>query len=146
MIAYVDSSALVKKYVEERGTDRTRRWLEEAESISTSLLTPLELTSFLERSKREAKIDSPTYRRLKATIEQDLFDGVILLIGIDLDIIRLASRLIRQRRLRVQDAVQMASALKAYKESEQEVEFICADHSLLEAARLEGLRCHDVSV
>lgn len=141
MIGYIDSSALVKKYIGEPGSDRVENLFREVVSVLTSVLTELELVSFAERAKRESKIDSPEYRRIIAAFERDFQDGAISVLAIDHDVLRNARRLIRQRRLRVQDAIQLASALSANRLAGGEIVFICADRSLLEAARLEGLKC-----
>ena len=144
MIVYVDSSAAAKKYIDEPGSEKARRLLGQATVISTSLLTVVEMISFLERSKRERRIDSPTYRRMGGAMEKDLYE-IICLVGMDQSLIREAARIVRQRRLRTQDAIQLASALATQRNNRGELEFICADRRLLEAARLEGLKCQDVS-
>lgn len=145
MILYTDSSALVKKYSEEAGSREVDRLFKTASYVVTSALTDLEMVSFLERAKRETRINSATYREISANIDKDLRGAFISLIDITPPMLKLAKRLIRQRRLRVQDSIQLATALEANKDLFQALCFLCADQALLEAARLEGLRCFDVS-
>lgn len=145
MIAYIDSSALVKKYIAEIGSDNLRGLLRHTSSLITSLLTELEMTAFFERSKRESRLDSSLYRQITAAFEKDSRTGNIGFIAIREEIMQTAKRLIKQRRLRVQDAIQLSSALIALKSAGQILHFICADHFLLDAARIEGLKCYDVS-
>lgn len=145
MILYADTSALAKKYNKEIGSEDVRRLIDESVSILTSTLTELELTSAIERAKREGRIDSPSYRAIYASIEHDVRSGAVSLVSIQGEIIQDAKRLIRQRRLRVQDSIQLASALAARRSADSEIIFLCADRALLEAARLEGLKCPDIS-
>lgn len=141
MICYADTSALVKKYILESDSEWARAILEQCEIVWTSALTDLELVSAVERAKRERRIDSPTYRDIVAAIDKSLLQKSISLIAISTDILRYAKRLIKQRRLRVQDAIQLASALVLDRRSPSPITFLCADRLLLEAARLEGVRC-----
>lgn len=141
MIYYADTSALLKKYVDELGSDRVQSLLEECDTLWTSALTELELVSAVERAKRERRLDSPNYRYAVAAIEKDLDQEVYSVIAMSAEIFKLAKRLIRQRRLRVQDAIQLASVLVVDRRSQSSVLFLCADRLLLEAARLEGVRC-----
>ena len=50
-----------------------------------------------------------------------------------------------EHRRNAQDAIQLACALDAQERLGDSMQFLCADHGLLEAARLEGLKCKDVS-
>lgn len=143
MISYCDTSALAKYYQEEPGSARMKNLMAQSEKIVTSALTELELTSFVERSKRERRIDSPTYRTIYGAIEKDIRSGVIGLVEIESAILKNAKQVLRQRRLKVQDSIQLATALAVHKRSGGAVDFICSDHALLEAARLEGLRVID---
>jgi uncharacterized protein len=52
MIIYADTSALVKLFVTEFDSDRTRRALQNAQALGTGLLTRAELGSALARSAR----------------------------------------------------------------------------------------------
>ncbi len=117
----------------------------EAKSVITSVITALELTAAVERAKRESKLLSPDYRKMVATMDEDLRTGVIGLITLDSPILSLAKELIKRRRLRVQDSIQLASAVKAHKKAPGSLRFVCSDHALLEAARLEGLQIVDPS-
>ena len=146
MIIYCDTSVLAKKYLEEAGRQRVEELLKQTEYLMTSVLTKLELVSMLERAKREGRLDSPSYRQATAHMERDIAYGEINFIMIHEDILNLSMRLIRQRKLRVQDSIQLATALEASKEADSNYSFVSSDHALLEAARLEGLRCIDPTV
>lgn len=143
MIAYFDTSALAKRYVEEAGSDRVSHWLKEIEHLETSALTELELTAFLERCKREHRVDSPGYRRIMAGIERDIRVGMVSLVAMDQEILKSGKKLIQQQRLRVADSIQLATALSSHRRFSGSMHFVCADQALLRAARLTGLKCLD---
>ena len=145
MIAYCDTSALLKRYVKEAGSTQVHEILAAAEYVLTSTFTELELTSAVERLKREHVIDSSTYRNAHTAIEKDFRQKIFVLLDIESDTIHQAKRVVRQRRLRAPDALQLASALTTAKEFSPEVVFLCANGALLEAARVEGLHTRDVS-
>ncbi len=143
MISYLDTSALAKYYHDEPGSTRMQQLISQEGRIVTSALTELELTSFAERLKRERQIDSPAYHLVHRSIEKDIHSGKIGLVEIEAAILKNALRLIRQRRLKVQDSIQLATALAVHKRSDGSMDFVCSDRALLEAARLEGLRVID---
>lgn len=143
MIYYADTSALTKRYLDEDGSVRIQDCLAQGEYLLTSFLTKLELTSAIERAKRSARINSPTYRNVIATFEYDLRNEAFSFVHISPHIINVASRFIRTRRLSPPDAIQLASALEVQPSANDAYTFLCADRCLLDAARLEGLRCID---
>ena len=51
MIAYMDASALVKRYVEEAGTEEVSRLISESEVVGTSAVTRVEVAAALSRAK-----------------------------------------------------------------------------------------------
>lgn len=55
MRVFFDSSALVKRYVREAGTDAVRRWCDQATEIVLSGIALPELVSSFCRLQREAK-------------------------------------------------------------------------------------------
>lgn len=145
MLLYADTSALMKKYIHESGTDRLLDLLAEAEFLFTSALTELELIAGLQGMKKMHRLDSPSCRKIAASMDQDLLRGSISVVGISQEVVSLSRRLIKQRQLRAPDAIQLSSALLTRRRSHTPTHFLCADQKLLDAARLEGLRCLDVS-
>lgn len=145
MLFYADTSALMKRYVRESGTDHLLDLLAEAEFLFTSALTELEMIAGLERMKKMGRLDSPSCRIVAASMDQDLLKGSLSVLGISQEVVSLSRRVIKQRQLRVPDAIQLSSALLTQRRSHTPTHFLCADQKLLDAARLEGLRCLDVS-
>lgn len=145
IICYGDTSALAKRYLDEEGSQHAREVFGEAEYVTTSILTQLELVATIERAKQLARINSPEYRFVTSVMEREMREGTITLLDMNAIIFRHAIRLIRQRRLKSPDAIQLASAVETNKHFHDAVLFVCADHTLLASARLEGLHCRDVS-
>ena len=141
MLYYFDSSALFKHYINEIGSDTIHALINETEYLETCVLTELEIVSALERMKREHKINSPIYRHTMEHFQKDIHNGTISFLNPQKDTWAEAKRLIQQRRLRVGDAIQLASALEMEGRFEEDIQFVCADNQLLHAAQLEGLEC-----
>ena len=52
MIAYLDSSALVKRYIQETGTDNVVALIDDAEAVGSVMLTQVEIASALGKAAR----------------------------------------------------------------------------------------------
>jgi len=57
VIAYLDASALVKRYTTERGSDLVRRFLEEADIPATAILTRGEVTAAFAKAIRVGALE-----------------------------------------------------------------------------------------
>lgn len=145
MICFADTSALMKRYCVEPGSEQLREYLLHAEYCYASAFSQLELVAAIEFAKRQRRINSPEYRGITAKLEADIRRGLYSLIDVNADILQRAMPIIRVRRLRAPDAIQLSTALEIQKRVDSELQFLCADHHLLTAARAEGLRCRDVS-
>jgi predicted nucleic acid-binding protein len=73
--AYIDTSALAKRYLPECGSDELDRFLENVERASISRLVVVELSCVLARRRRNREIDARTERRVMAAFEQDVTAG-----------------------------------------------------------------------
>lgn len=145
MIVYVETSALVKCYLDEYGSDQVDTYLEDAEVRLSSGLTQLELIAAIELAKRIRRINSPEYRTKMAAINADITAERISFLSVSSIILKRAIPLIRVHRLRAPDAIQLSTAIESNKGYSGELHFLCADRALLGAARSEGLRCKNVS-
>jgi predicted nucleic acid-binding protein len=108
MRLYLDSSALVKRYIHERGSDAVLERCREATEIGLSILSYPELISCFNRLLRERKLTEGDYRRLKRELRLDL-DGAAILDPTP-DIISLAVRCLELEPLRAADALHLATA------------------------------------
>lgn len=137
MRVFFDSSAFVKRYVCEAGTDAVLQWCDQATEIILSGIALPEIISTFCRLQREGKITETQYRQLKSLLMADIEDAAL---G-DLTPVVLAQAIwsLERNVLRGMDAIHIgcAVALKA------EV-FISADKRQLEAAARSGLRVESV--
>lgn len=142
---YLDSSALVKRYLTEIGStwvgDRTNS--SAGNTISIAEITQVEVAAAL-ASRHRASSGITLVERdrlfsllvLHCTTEYDVIPGTTTLI-------EQAMRLTQNHRLRGYDAVQLATALIVNKQylaaGLPALTFLSADDDLLAAARVEGL-------
>lgn len=144
VISFLDTSALAKRYLDESKAEFVHQVMQQSEILLISDLAEIEMSSVIERAKRESRINSPLYRDLSAKMEKDLSQEPFRAIAISKDLLSLAKRLLRQRRLRVADSIQLASAITAQKGFGIPIHFLSFDHALTDAAKLEGLKCPDL--
>ena len=71
-ILYLDTTALVKLYVAEEGTEVVERAVEEARGVATSMLSYLEARSAFARLAREGHLSAEAHRIALTFLEQDL--------------------------------------------------------------------------
>jgi predicted nucleic acid-binding protein len=138
---FVDTSALVKRYVKETGS----LWMnynvfDAAQAVIISRLTAVEMVSALARRHREKTISLTDFAKMRGAFLSHV-DREYIAINLVKSIITDAQALLARHELRALDAIQLASALKAYRT--QMLTFITADTRLLTAAAAEGLPTDD---
>jgi predicted nucleic acid-binding protein len=134
---YLDTSALVKLYVEEDGSSIVRSAVEEAETVATSIIAYVEARAAFARRQRERTIPLSDYRRLIRDFEVDWRH--YLVIEATEPLVRRAAELAEAHRLRAYDAMHLASASVLKENLEDSVSFASWDSQLQAAARREGL-------
>lgn len=134
---YFDASALVKRYVREKGSVKVRRLLA-VEVSATSRLSAVEITSALMRRARERAFTDAERDRALAALERDM--SSLLVVELTRDVVKRAQTLLQRRPLRSGDAIQLASCLYLQEELGEPVTIVVFDARLADVARLEGLR------
>ncbi len=130
---FFDSSALAKRYIEERGSDQVQAILSSASALAVSVICVPEIVSALCRRRRERRLSMEEYRNAKASVLTDIDDATV--IGITEEVIARGVALLEQFPLRSADALHIACA------SAWETDlFISADDRQCKAARARGLR------
>lgn len=137
MRLYLDTSALVKLYVEEEGSPLVRKAVEEAEAVATSIIGYVEARAAFARRHREKRISLPDYRRVIRDFESD-WDRYLVLQATDI-LIRRAGRLAEAHNLRAYDAIHLASATVLRQRLADTLSFASWDSQLQAAALREGL-------
>jgi uncharacterized protein len=132
MRVFFDTSAFVKRYIAESGTDAVLDWCQRATEIGLSAIAVPELISAFCRLQRENKITDKQYQRLKKALLSDVED---IAIG-DLTPMVLLHTMssLENNVLRAMDAIHIGSAIAL----ECDV-FISADQRQLDAAKQVGL-------
>ena len=136
---FFDSSALAKRYVEEKGSDQVQAILSSASALAVSVICIPEIVSALCRRRRERKVSTQAYRNARASVLSDIDDATV--IGITEQVIAQAVTLLEQFPLRSADALHVACA------SEWSTDlFVSADDRQCVAARAHGLRVEAIRV
>lgn len=145
---YADSSALVKRHVQEAGSTHMRALSDPAQghTIITIQLSQVEVISALQRRVREGVLLPADAAQLQADFTA-LCQAEYRLIGVLDSIITSACQLLTQHPLRAYDALQLAAALHAHAAliaaDLAPLTFLSADTRLLQAAAAEGLTTED---
>ena len=143
MIAFFDSSALVKRYVRESGSERVLELLEEA-TPATSRFSSIEIASAFARRCREGRLDDSLRRRMLRDLDADLES--FYLVELVPEVVLTARDLLGRTRLRAADALQLASSIVLQRRVQSAVLFVAFDRDLNEAARGEGMGVPGVGV
>jgi predicted nucleic acid-binding protein len=142
---YLESSALVKLYVRELGTDRMLKLAAsgQANKFAVLSLASVEVRSAVRRRERAGEIDGVAANRLLASFQRHL-EGKFIKQALTDSVLDVASILVDQHGLRAYDAVQLSGYLALRTTSGSEVPiFVCADRALLIAAHSERLAVLD---
>lgn len=140
MILYLDTSDLVKLYVEERNSDNVRRLVKNCEVVATSIISYAEARAAFARKFREKGFEEKAYRQVKKDLERD-WDNYFIL-NLSEEIVKSAGNLSERYELRGSDALHLASALFLKRESSLLLIFSCSDIRLKKAAISEGLEIY----
>jgi len=137
MIAYLDSSALVKLYIQEPGSSEVRALVSEARIVATSRVAYVEARAGFARKLREGELLQEEYSQIVEDFKEDWEKYFV--VEVSENVARLGGRLVEKHPLRGFDAIHLASALLLKERANLEVFFSCFDKRLKTAARAEGL-------
>ena len=109
MIIFMDSSALIKRYIEESGSNEVNSILEKADDVIVSPVTLIEMNSAFRRRYSENNISKSDYEYLKEMIENESKDFSKIIFDSSLE--NKAIYLINKYQIRTLDSIQLASAI-----------------------------------
>ena len=138
MILYLDASALVKRYVEERGSKAVIALIADAELVATSLISRAEVAAAFARAVRLGVLDPDGGQRAQRRFSREWRD--VVRVPVSEAIVLRAETVAWDYGLRGYDAVQLASALTWQESIGQDVVLGTCDGQLWEAAPRAGLR------
>ncbi len=137
MTVYLDTSVLVKLYMNERDSDHVHQLVNQAVVVVTSVVAYAEARAAFARRRRERLM---TTAEAEAAVRQlDLDWPRFVRIPLDDELARLAGGLAETHVLRGYDAVHLASFQALLERcGDDDVQFSCADDRLATAARALG--------
>ncbi len=133
MRVFFDTSAFVKRYIHESGSDEVLAWCDKASEIGLSGIVIPEIISAFCRLQRENKITASQYQQLKSLLLADTED--IVLCDLTPSVLAQSVASLENNVLRGMDAIHIGSAAVLNVDV-----FISADKRQLEAATKAGLK------
>jgi predicted nucleic acid-binding protein len=138
VIAYLDASALVKRYIVERGSRETIALTAESEMTATSIVSRAEVAAAFAKAARTGVVTQAAARNAQRGFAGDWPDLVRLPVTDAL--VERAEGLAWEHSLRGYDAVQLASALTWQESVGEEIVLATFDQQLWETAKRAGLK------
>ena len=137
MILYLDASALVKRYVQEAGSVDVNAWIDNAQLLTTGLVTRVEVAAAIARLMRMKVVERNDAERIVNVFREE-WESLVRLPIMDTTVAR-ADRLAWQHGLRGYDAIHLASALIWRETLARPVHLATYDRGLWQAGKVEGL-------
>jgi predicted nucleic acid-binding protein len=137
MIAYFDSSAIVKLYVAEAGSELVRDIVDAAEVAGTSVISRAEVSAAFAKAVRVRLLTRASAANALQSFSSDWND--FMRIPLTEALVARAASLAWQFHLRGYDSVQLASALVLSEMLGHAVSMITFDDALRAAAKKSGL-------
>ena len=138
MILYLDTSALVKLYVRERGSARLRGLIGKAQALATSVVAYAEARAAFARLRRSGLSRAAMHQRRLQQLDQDW--DAWMRVELAPDVVRSAGDLADTYALRGFDAIHLASALWLKARTAEAVDFAAWDLRLGTAASKAGFQ------
>ncbi len=138
MIAYLDTSSVVKLYVEEDGSAGIRALVAEADAVATAAVAYAETRAAFARLRREKRLSAAELRRMKQAFEAD-WDRYVV-VQVTEAVCRHAGDLAERRGLRGFDAVHLAAYLALARTTTLDIRFSTFDLALNRSATRETRR------
>ena len=135
MILYFDTSALIKRYINETGSSKVDELMDSAKMVFVSVIAEIEALSAFRRLLEEKAIGRSDFNNLKNELETDF--KYFEVIELDKDLTAEAKRLIEKYKIKTLDSIQLASV---YLIKEDINNFVVCDKTLLKCALKEGIK------
>ena len=139
MKLFFDTSALVKRYFNEPGSDDVMSLCAVAGDVAVSAVLPVEIISTLTRLRRERRLDSILFNQIKNAFYSDLADMTVILLSPQ--VISHAVAAVETMPLKALDALHIGCALE-YKPDL----FVSGDTQQLFAAKNAGLQVKQLAM
>jgi predicted nucleic acid-binding protein len=137
MNLYLDTSALIKRYVNEAGSTDIRVWIRSADDKATTLITRAEMSAGINRLLRMKFLSLKDYNEALEEFHADWEDYHRL--PVTAPLVARADALACQHNLRGYDAIHLAAALTWQELLDLPVTIVTYDRELAGAARASGM-------
>jgi uncharacterized protein len=138
VIAYLDASALVKRYIVERGSRETIALTAESEMTATSIVSRAEVAAALAKAVRTGLVTGNIARSAQRSFAGDWPD--LVRVPVTNALVERAETLAWDHGLRGYDAVQLASALTWQESIGAEILLATFDQQLWDTAPKTGVK------
>ncbi|HUW26280.1 MAG TPA: type II toxin-antitoxin system VapC family toxin [Gallionella sp.] len=139
MILFCDTSALLKLYIVEPGSEALKARAAEAEAVAVCRVAWAEAYAALSHRAREVPGDAPVIEQAKAALAQDWPHFVVM--EADQALVKRAGDYADTFALRGYDSIQLAAAFEAGRIAQSPICFACFDARLNKAADVLGMMC-----
>ena len=139
MILFCDTSALLKLYIVESGSEALKARVVEVEAVAVCRVAWAEAHAALSRRAREVPGDAPVIEQAKAALAQDWPRFVVM--EVDQALVERAGNYADTFALRGYDSIQLAAAFEAGRIAQSPICFACFDARLNKAADVLGMAC-----
>lgn len=137
-VIYLDTSALLKIYVQERGSGEIATWVDSAKIVATAIITYAEMAAALAKIKRMQWISSDEADAAWQKFVKEY--PTLTNIEVTESIILLAGNLAWDYGLRGYDSVHLAAALYWQEQAGEDIQMVTFDKQLWEIAKKVGLK------
>jgi predicted nucleic acid-binding protein len=138
MNLYADTSALIKRYVREAGSEQVAAEFDQYPVIATTAITQVEIASAMAKAVRSGWVDESV---MMLAWQDFLFHWpAYLRLPISSGILERSASIAWRYHLRAYDSVHLSSALTYKDMAGVEVVFACYDKNLSKAAQKAGLQ------
>jgi predicted nucleic acid-binding protein len=141
---YLDTSALIKRFVAEKGSPLVQTLVKRKGPIATAKIAYAEVYAGLTRKLREGHLSDAQYALACRQFEADW--QAYIRVELHDDTLFLARDLIRRHPLKGFDAIHLASAINLKNALGEDITFAAADERLLRAAEAEELKILHVEI
>ena len=138
MILYLDTSALVKLYVAEDGSDVVRNAVGVAQTVATSRVAYAEARAALAAAARMGRIGDVERATAVSVFRAEW--RLFSIVNVTQPLVEFAAELAESHALRGFDAIHLASSVFLLQRTQEDVRFLAWDKALLKAAAETGLQ------
>jgi predicted nucleic acid-binding protein len=137
MIVYLDTSSLVKLYVEEIDSEKIKNFAQDAAAVSTSKIAYAEARAAFARKQKEEGFSPKILRKIVEDFNRDWESYFV--IEITDGLIRFAGDIAEKYLLRAFDSIHLASAIHLKNKISSDIRFSSYDARLNQSAEEEGI-------